>query len=248
MEKIGERIKRLREEKGMTQEFFAQKTNYDQSAISKIETGRQDLNGRNAPLFAKALGITLDDLIAGTDGEFLKSLKTPASAWENALERLPEVYPGDEFLLTTCFWCGESTPSFKEFSYTTLCSWECAAEVRYLYKHMGWPLDEDFAVTPLLGNQIMDNYGLLLAPPTPDAINYDLLPNPDLKEIYNKNRYNRGPLRDRLLLERPELKAVIRGGVPTKGRKDVPPGPPYPAHPTETNMQNQTKKNDTEGE
>ena len=56
-------IKRLREEKGMSQETLAKLTGYtDRSSITKIEKGLVDLQQSKIELFAKALGTTSSKL------------------------------------------------------------------------------------------------------------------------------------------------------------------------------------------
>lgn len=57
-------IKRLRKEKGLSQEALAQLTGYtNRSSITKIEKGLIDLQQSKIELFAKALGTTAKDLV-----------------------------------------------------------------------------------------------------------------------------------------------------------------------------------------
>lgn len=57
-------IKRLREEKGLSQESLARLTGYtDRSSITKIEKGLVDLQQSKIELFAKALGTTSRELV-----------------------------------------------------------------------------------------------------------------------------------------------------------------------------------------
>lgn len=54
-----EKIKALREERGLSQEALAQKTGYtDRSSIAKIEKGLVSLSAAKIDLIAKALGVT----------------------------------------------------------------------------------------------------------------------------------------------------------------------------------------------
>ena len=65
-------IKRLREEKGMSQDSLAKLTGYtDRSSIAKIEKGQVDLQQSKIELFARALGATSQELMgwADPDGE-----------------------------------------------------------------------------------------------------------------------------------------------------------------------------------
>lgn len=61
-------IKRLREEKGMSQDTLAKLTGYtDRSSITKIEKGQVDLQQSKIELFAKALGTTTRELVGWDD-------------------------------------------------------------------------------------------------------------------------------------------------------------------------------------
>lgn len=67
---IYERIKDLREKKGMTQEDLAIKVGYKtRSAINKIEAGIRDINQTQIVAFAKALGTTPGYLMGWEDDE-----------------------------------------------------------------------------------------------------------------------------------------------------------------------------------
>ena len=61
--KLGQRIKQLRDEKGMSQIALAVELDYEKSNMSRLESGR--VNPRIITLFnvAKALDITLHDLV-----------------------------------------------------------------------------------------------------------------------------------------------------------------------------------------
>jgi transcriptional regulator with XRE-family HTH domain len=61
--KLGQRIKELRNERGMSQIALAVELDYEKSNMSRLESGR--INPRITTLFnvAKALDITLHDLI-----------------------------------------------------------------------------------------------------------------------------------------------------------------------------------------
>ena len=59
----GENIKRLRENKNMTQEELAQILGVTSSNISQIESGERGLNITKAQKIAQALGISIDELV-----------------------------------------------------------------------------------------------------------------------------------------------------------------------------------------
>jgi repressor LexA len=69
MLKLYQNIKRLREERGLSQDALAKLTGYtDRSSITKIEKGQIDLQQSKIELFAKALGTTSRELV-GCDEE-----------------------------------------------------------------------------------------------------------------------------------------------------------------------------------
>ena len=64
MEKVYENIKKLRIERGLSQEELAKRTGYtDRSSIAKIESGKVDLTNSKIAEFARALGIDPSDLM-----------------------------------------------------------------------------------------------------------------------------------------------------------------------------------------
>lgn len=68
VESLGARIKRLRQERRLAQDRLAIEARIDQSGLSKFERGKERTVGR-VPLtrIAAVLGVTFDDLVAGTD-------------------------------------------------------------------------------------------------------------------------------------------------------------------------------------
>ena len=62
-ETIGERITRLRKERGLTQKELAEKIGLIQVLVSKYELGKLKLSAEMAARFAKALGISTDEII-----------------------------------------------------------------------------------------------------------------------------------------------------------------------------------------
>lgn len=70
MLKLYSNIKRLREEKGLSQDALAKLTGYtDRSSITKIEKGLVDLQQSKIELFAKALGTSARELVGWDDDE-----------------------------------------------------------------------------------------------------------------------------------------------------------------------------------
>lgn len=63
--RLGERLRELRREKGISQEAFADKCGLDRTYISGIERGKRNVSLRNIEVIAKALGITISELMKG---------------------------------------------------------------------------------------------------------------------------------------------------------------------------------------
>lgn len=230
MDKIGERIRKLRETRDMSQEALGAACGYEQSTISKIETGGK-VGVRAARPIARALGCTFEELVYGTDLEH-QAYPEPEAGWDEAIHRLQELHPDSAFEITRCLWCTDTTPAYAGARFTTLCSWECAADLKRVYANVGWPISPDVMVTPLFLRDGIDGDHLYLNPDPPDLILHQHLPDDRLIEIYHRRRHQQGPLRDRLLVERPELKAVLRGGVPQR-RKPASVSHPAPTSPEE---------------
>lgn len=62
--KLGEKIKKIRKEKGLSQEQLATKSKLHRTYISDIERGDRNVSIRNIEKIAKALGITISDLLS----------------------------------------------------------------------------------------------------------------------------------------------------------------------------------------
>ena len=66
-EGIGSKVKRLRIEKGYSQDRLAIEAHMDQSGLSKVERGVSGVGRVPLTRIANVLGISFEDLIAGTD-------------------------------------------------------------------------------------------------------------------------------------------------------------------------------------
>ena len=65
---LGDRLKQLRELKGLSQNELAQRANVPRPVISRVESGAQDtITLDTATRLADALGVTLD-MLAGRSG------------------------------------------------------------------------------------------------------------------------------------------------------------------------------------
>jgi len=65
---IGSRLSQIRKEKGYTQIELAKKTGLTQALISSYERGRLRLSAETVIRFAKALGVSTDDILGFTKG------------------------------------------------------------------------------------------------------------------------------------------------------------------------------------
>jgi len=60
---LGKRIKTLREERGLSQEKFAEKCGFDRTYISLLERGKRNPSYTNLLKVAKGLEISISDLL-----------------------------------------------------------------------------------------------------------------------------------------------------------------------------------------
>lgn len=65
LERFGLRVRELRREQGFTQESLAAACDLDRTYIGGIERGERNVALRNIEAIADALGITLEELMAG---------------------------------------------------------------------------------------------------------------------------------------------------------------------------------------
>jgi len=65
--KFGNRVRKLRKAKGLSQEAFASLCGLDRTYISGIERGVRNVSLVNLGLIAEALGISLSELMQGME-------------------------------------------------------------------------------------------------------------------------------------------------------------------------------------
>jgi transcriptional regulator with XRE-family HTH domain len=63
--RFGRRVRELRTGLGLSQEAFAEKCGLDRTYVSGIERGQRNVGLRNIESIARALGITLAELMEG---------------------------------------------------------------------------------------------------------------------------------------------------------------------------------------
>lgn len=61
--KIGDKIKEMRQSKGISQQDLAAKCNFEKANMSRIEAGRTNLTIKNAYKISIALGVRLKELL-----------------------------------------------------------------------------------------------------------------------------------------------------------------------------------------
>ena len=62
---FGDRVRELRQAKGLSQEGFATACGLDRTYISGIERGKRNVSLRNMKLIAQSLGVKLSTLVEG---------------------------------------------------------------------------------------------------------------------------------------------------------------------------------------
>jgi transcriptional regulator with XRE-family HTH domain len=73
-EKIGQRIKKLREASSMSQKDLSYAADLDRSYIASVENGHRNISIVNIEKIATALGVTLKEFF--NDGEFNKHTRS----------------------------------------------------------------------------------------------------------------------------------------------------------------------------
>ena len=62
---LGEKIKELRKETGLSQEKFALKIDIDRTYFATVESGKRNISLQNIEKIAKGLNITISELFEG---------------------------------------------------------------------------------------------------------------------------------------------------------------------------------------
>ena len=67
--RFGHRIRELRKAKGFSQESFAEHCGLDRSYMGGIERGERNVALRNVEIIARALDLTISELMQGVEAE-----------------------------------------------------------------------------------------------------------------------------------------------------------------------------------
>lgn len=65
LERFGNRVREMRKSQGLSQEAFAEKCGLDRTYISGIERGKRNVALCNVEVIARALGISISELMRG---------------------------------------------------------------------------------------------------------------------------------------------------------------------------------------
>ena len=65
---LGDRIKELRKETGLSQEKFALKIDMDRTYFATVESGKRNISLQNIEKIANGLNITISELFEGRGG------------------------------------------------------------------------------------------------------------------------------------------------------------------------------------
>lgn len=111
---IGENIKRLREEKGMTQQQIAGLVNMHRSNYSKVENGQRELSIMALNKIAKYFNITLDELVNYETGAPKEVIIQDANAIEQ-VKLIQELEPDDKKMIFKMIETFLTKKKFKDF-------------------------------------------------------------------------------------------------------------------------------------
>lgn len=87
-EQLGQRLARVRKERGLTQVELAERTGVIQVLISDYERGRLRLTAEMAVRFAEALGVTTDELLRATRKSTAQNGKKPSLKLVRRMEQI----------------------------------------------------------------------------------------------------------------------------------------------------------------
>ena len=65
--RFGDRVRRLRQKKGWTQDEFADFSGFHRAYIGTVERGETNISLRNVQILAKSLGVKMAELFRGLD-------------------------------------------------------------------------------------------------------------------------------------------------------------------------------------
>jgi transcriptional regulator with XRE-family HTH domain len=99
VETIGQRIARLRKERGLTQKQLADKIGIIQVLVSDYEKGKLRLHAEMVVRFARALGVKTDEVLGLTGNAADKKTATPDIKIMRRLNRIAALPAGDQKII-----------------------------------------------------------------------------------------------------------------------------------------------------
>ncbi|MFA6925359.1 MAG: helix-turn-helix transcriptional regulator [Bacteroidales bacterium] len=111
---IGENIKILREEKGLTQQQIAELIGMHRSNYSKIESGQRELSVNSLNKIAKHFGITLDVLV-NMEGRVPKEVTIEDKAATEQMRLIQELEPEEKKMIFKMIDTFLTKKKFKDF-------------------------------------------------------------------------------------------------------------------------------------
>lgn len=100
-ESMGQRLARIRKERGLTQVELAERTGLIQVLVSDYERGRLRLTAEMAVRFAEALDISTDDLLRGRRRTPASAAKQPSLKLMRRMEQIENLPPYQQRALLT---------------------------------------------------------------------------------------------------------------------------------------------------
>ena len=98
-ESIGQRIARLRKERGLTQKQLAEKVGTIQVLVSDYEKGKLRLHAEMVVRFARALGVKTDEFLGLTESASEKSTVKPDLKIIRRLNRIASLPPNEQKIM-----------------------------------------------------------------------------------------------------------------------------------------------------
>ena len=102
MESVGERIKRLRKNMGLTQSDLAEKLNLECAAVSKYETNRVPLTQESLIKLADIFNVSTDYLLGLNENKTINEPIQIAASMKNGLD-LSDMPENDKKILTDMY-------------------------------------------------------------------------------------------------------------------------------------------------
>lgn len=94
---IGENIKKLRKDKGLTQQKLATQSNISRSYLADVENNRYNPSIDTLRSIANALGVQVSELLDANENELTPVEKIDKIVKENKLTTLAAHFDGEEF-------------------------------------------------------------------------------------------------------------------------------------------------------